>query len=144
MNDRKSTSGYVFLLAGGAISWSSKKQSSVVLSSTEAEYIAGAHAAKKLVWLRRLLNELSLRTDAATILLMDNQSAMAIARNLEFHDRTKHIDMRYHFLCLKVENEELNPTYIPTEEQIADVLTKALCREKHEKFSEGMGIRRLG
>ena len=134
----------MFLLAGGAISWSSKKQSSVALSSTEAEYIAGAHAAKELVWLRRLLNELGLRTDAATILLMDNQSAMAIARNPEFHDRTKHIDVRYHFLRLKVENEELDPTYIPTEEQIADVLTKALCREKHEKFSEGMGIRRLG
>jgi hypothetical protein len=142
VNDRKSTSGYVFLLAGGAISWSSKKQSSVALSSTEAEYIAGAHAAKELVWLRRLLSELGLELNAATTLLMDNQSAMTIARNPEFHDRTKHIEVRYHFLRLKVEDGELVLAYVPTGEQIADVLTKALCREKHLRFSEGMGIRR--
>jgi hypothetical protein len=144
INDRKSTSGYVFTLAGGAVSWSSKKQSSVALSSTEAEYIAGAHAAKEVVWLRRLLSELGAGTNDPTIVHMDNQSAMTIARNPEFHDRTKHIEVRYHFLRQKVESEELELEYIPTGEQIADVLTKGLCREKHLKFSEGMGIRRLG
>ena len=141
-SDRKSTSGYVFLLAGGAVSWSSKKQSSVALSSTEAEYIAGAHAAKEVVWLRRLLSELGLTSDNSTTLLMDNQSAMTIARNPEFHDRTKHIEVRYHFLRVKVENGELELEYVPTGEQVADILTKGLGREKHLKFSEGMGIRR--
>ena len=75
---------------------------------------------------------------------MDNQSAMAIARNLEFHDRTKHIDVRYHFLRQKVDSNELNPSYVPTSEQVADILTKTLTREKHIKFCDAMGIRHPG
>lgn len=71
---------------------------------------------------------------------MDNQSTMTIAQNPEFHNRTKHIKVQYHFLRLKVKDSELVLAYIPTEEQIADVLTKALCWEKHLRFSEGMDI----
>ena len=141
VNDRKSTSGYVFMLGGAAISWSSKKQAAVALSSTEAEYIAAAHAAKEALWLRRLLTELGMPMISPTTLHIDNQSAIAIARNPEFHDRTKHIEVRYHFLRLLVENEQIAPTYLPTGEQIADALTKGLSREKHEKFSELMGLR---
>jgi hypothetical protein len=98
VNNRKSTSGYMFKLAGAAVSWSSKKQTSVALSSTEAEYISGAHTAKEAVWLRQLLSELGLDTSSPTILHIDNQSTIAIAKNPEFHDRMKHIDVRYHFL----------------------------------------------
>src|SRR5712692_3909452 len=87
VNDRKSTSGFVFMLGGAAISWSSKKQATVALLSTEAEYLAGAHAAKEAVWLRRLLGELGQDTNSPTALHIDNQSAIAIARNPEFHDR---------------------------------------------------------
>jgi hypothetical protein len=83
VNDRKSTSGFIFMLAGGAISWGSKKQSAVALSSTEAKYIAATHAAKEVVWLRRLLIELKQKIDGPTILCMDNQSAIAIAQNPE-------------------------------------------------------------
>ena len=144
VNDRKSTSGFVFMLGGAAISWSSKKQTSVALSSTEAEYIAAAHATKEVVWLRRLLTELSLDLSPPTILHVDNQSAIAIARNPEFHDRTKHIEVRHHFLRHKVEAEEICLEYISTEDQVADVLTKGLVREKHERFSGAMGVRRLG
>ncbi len=86
INDRKSTSGYMFKLAGAAVSWSSKKQTSVALSSTKAKYIAGAHAAKEVVWLRQLLSELGLGTRHPTTLLIDNQSAIAIAKNPKFHD----------------------------------------------------------
>jgi hypothetical protein len=142
VNDRKSTSGFVFMLGGAAISWSSKKQAAVALSSTEAEYLAGAHAAKEAVWLRRLLGELGQDTHLPTALHIDNQSAIAIARNPEFHDRTKHIDVRYHFLRHKVEAEEIELPYVPTEDQIADVLTKGLVREKHERFAKEMGLRR--
>ena len=142
VNDRKSTSGFVFVLAAGAICWSSKKQASVALSSTEAEYIAAAHATKEVVWLRRLLNELGQATKAPTHLHIDNQSAIAIARNPEFHDRTKHIDVRYHFLRQRVDDEEILLTYLPTDDQIADVLTKGLARAKHKRFSEEMGLRR--
>jgi hypothetical protein len=88
VNDRKSTSGYVFLLGGGAISWGSKKQAAVTISSTEAEYIAAAHAAKEAVRLRRLLSELGVDTSSPTHIFVDNQPAMVIARNPEFHDRT--------------------------------------------------------
>jgi transposase InsO family protein len=143
VNDRKSTSGFVFMLGGAAVSWSSKKQTSVALSSTEAEYIAAAHATKEVVWLRRLLIDLGLDLDSPTTLHVDNQSAIAIARNPEFHDRTKHIEVRHHFLRHKVEGKEIHLEYIPTEEQTADILTKGLVREKHERFSTAMGLRRL-
>jgi len=79
VNDRKSTFSFIFMLTGGAISWGSKKQSAVVLLSMEAEYIAAAHAAKEVVWLRRLLIELKQKVEEPTILTMDNQSAIAIA-----------------------------------------------------------------
>ena len=142
VNDRKSTSGFVFMLAGGAVCWSSKKQASVALSSTEAEYIAAAHATKEVVWLRRLLSELGQAIDVPTHLHIDNQSAIAIARNPEFHDRTKHIDVRYHFLQQKVDSKEILLAYLPTNDQIADALTKGLPRAKHERFSKEMGLRR--
>jgi Reverse transcriptase (RNA-dependent DNA polymerase) len=142
VNDRKSTSGFVFLLAGAPISWSSKKQTSVALSSTEAEYIAAAHATKEAIWLRRLLTDFGIDTYSPTTLYIDNQSAIAIARNPEFHDRTKHIDIRHHFLREKVEDNQVALEYVPTNEQIADVLTKGLVRDKHDRFFIGMGLHR--
>jgi len=142
VNDRKSTSGYAFTLSGGAISWSSKKQSAVALSSTEAEYIAGAHAAKEAIWLGRLFAGLQQPSSFPIPLLIDNQSAIAIAKNPEFHDRTKHIDIRYHFLRHKVESGDIILDYVPTNDQSADVLTKGLAREKHERFSRDLGLRR--
>jgi hypothetical protein len=130
------------MLGGAAVSWGSKKQTSVALSSTEAEYIAAAHAAKEAIWLRRLLTELRESLKLPTTLFIDNQSAMAIARNPEFHDRTKHIEVRYHFLRQVVDDGEIHLEYLPTGEQIADVLTKGLSREKHEVFVRKMGLRR--
>jgi len=92
-NDRKSTSRYAFTLGGGATSWSSKKQSAVALSSTEAEYIAGGHAAKEAVWLRQLLSDLKQNTTEPTTIHIDNQLSITLAHNPEFHDRTKHVDI---------------------------------------------------
>ena len=126
LSDRSLTSRYVYRLAGGAISWSSKKQSSITLLSTEAEYIAGAHVTKEVIWLRHLLAEIGLPDDNLTTLLMDNQSTIAIAKNPQFHDRTKHIEVCHHFLHHKVEEEEMELEYIPTNEQVVDVLTKGL------------------
>jgi len=140
LSDRSSTSGYVYQLAGGAISWSSKKQLSIALSSTEAEYIAGVHATKEVVWLRQLLAELGLLDDDPTILHIDNQSAMAIAKNPQFYDRTKHIEVWHHFLCHKVEDGEIRLEYVPTGDQVADALIKGLNQEKHNKFAREMGL----
>jgi len=140
INDWKSTSGYVFILTGGAISWSSKKQGSIALSSTEAEYIAATHTAKEAIWLRQLLTELLHPLDSPTTLFVDNQSTIAIAKNPKFHDQTKHIDVCYHFLQQKVDNSKITLSYIPTNAQPANALTKRLCREKHNKFMLEMGI----
>ena len=142
VNDRKSTSGYMFKLAGGAVSWSSKKQGCVALSSTKAEYVAGAHTAKEAIWLGQLFAGLQQPSTFPIPLLIDNQSAIAIVKNPEFHDRTKHIDIRYHFLRHKVESGELTLDYLPTSDQPADVLTKGLSREKHERFVKDIGLRR--
>jgi len=141
VNDRKSTSGYIFTLSGGAISWSSKKQSAVALSSTEAKYITGTHAAKEAIWLRQLFAGLQQPSSFPIPLHIDNQSAIAIAKNPKFHDRTKHIDIHYHFLCHKVESGDITLDYVSTNDQPADVLTKGLAREKHKKFSKELGLR---
>jgi hypothetical protein len=146
VNDRKSTSGFVFMLAGGAISWSSKKQPSVALSSTEAEYIAGAHATKEAIWLKNLVSEIwkdQIKNSPIT-LYIDNQSAIAIAKNPEFHDRTKHIEVRHHFLRQQVDSKSIELKYLPTDKQVADVLTKGLAREKHERFTANMGVHHAG
>ena len=126
LSDCSLTSGYVYRLVGGAISWSSKKQSSVALSSTKAKYIARAHTAKEVIWPRHLLAEIGLHDDNPTTLLMDNQSAIAIAKNPQFHNRTKHIEVHHHFLHHKVKKEEMELEYIPMNEQVADALTKGL------------------
>jgi hypothetical protein len=97
-NNHKSTSGYVFKLAGSTVSWSLKKQTSVVLSSTEVEYIMAAHVAKEAIWLRHFLTEIGQPILSPTILHVNNQSAITITWNPEFHDHTKHIKVRYHFL----------------------------------------------
>ena len=97
-DDRHSTSGYmyVFLMTGGAVTWFSKKQAIVALSTSEAEYVALSAATQKLAWLRRLLNDLKVAPNGPT---EDNQGAIAIARNSTAHARTKHIDIRYHYVC---------------------------------------------
>jgi hypothetical protein len=133
-------SGFLCMLAGGAMSWGSKKQGSVALSSTEAEYIATAHAAKEVIWLRRLLSELHQLLPSPTTLCIDNQSAIAIAKNPEFHDRTKHIKVHHHFLHQKVKQQELSLKYTPTNTQPADALTKGLTLKKHDRFVSEMGV----
>lgn len=94
---RRSTSGFVFIFGSGAISWSSQLQKCVTLSSTEAEYVAGAQAIKDLVWIRQLFSDLEIRI-GSTVLKMDKQSTIRLVKNPEFYKRTKHIDIMYHFI----------------------------------------------
>ena len=141
MDDRRSISGYTFITARGAISWSSKKQPSIALSSTEAESMAATAAAKEATWLEVLFSEIKpLLTRMPVKLLIDNQSAMSLAKNATFHNRTKHIAIRHHYIREKVDEGEIVLEYLPTAEQVADVLTKPLSREKHICFIEGMGL----
>jgi transposase InsO family protein len=139
-NDRKSISGYAFLLGGGAITWNSKKQTIVALSSAEAEYVAEAHAAKEAIWLRQLLDSLGFPQVNPTVIWADNQAAIKLTQNSIFHSRTKHIDTRLHFLRDKVQDNTIVYDYVPTRENIADVFTKGLPKESHTRFSEDVGV----
>jgi hypothetical protein len=133
-DDRKSTSGFMFSLGSGAVSWISKKQPSVVLSSSEAEYVAINSAACQAVWLRRILGGLSQPQDQPTVIHCDNQSTIAMSKNPVQHGRTKHIDIRVHFIGDLVADQQVELKYVNTEEQVADILTKALDKGKFEFF----------
>ena len=139
-NDRKSISGYVFMLGGGAITWSSKKQNVVALSSAEAEYVAETHAAKEAIWLRHLLDFMGFTQTNPTIIWADNQAAIKLTQNATFHARTKHIDTRLHFLRDKVNDNSIVYDYVPTQQNIADVFTKGLPKQTHRGFAEDIGV----
>lgn len=140
IDSRRSISGYVFSLGSGAVSWSCKKQPTVALSSTEAEYRAAQLATREAVWLRRFLEEIDERQSSATIIHCDNQSCIKIAKNPVFHARTKHIEIHYHFVREKVLAGEVELRFCPTEDQVADIFTKGLSREKFQKFRTMLGV----
>lgn len=126
LDDRHSTSGNLFIMAGGTISWTSKKQATVSLSTAEAEYIALSTATQEAIWLRRLLVDLSSKQSSPTVIMGDNQGSIAIARNPVSHNRTKHIDIRYHFIRKALQDGATDLCFCPSSEMIADVLTKPL------------------
>ena len=126
---RRSTTGHVFMLAGGAISWESTRQRTVALSTTEAEYMALTCATKEAVWLRQLLKDLGFPQRQATRIWEDNQGCIALARNPVHHKRSKHIDIRYHFIRERVQSSEIDPQYVPSRENLADIFTKPLASE---------------
>jgi len=128
------------MVDGGAVSWSLKKQELVTLSTTEAEYVAATHAAKEAVWLRRLIGELFSTVTEPTTLFGDNQSAIALAHGGQYHARTKHIDIRYHFIRYIIEAGSIKLIYCPTDDQTADTLTKALLSVKAKHFANAMGL----
>jgi len=130
-----------FKIAAGAISWSSKKQANVALSTAEAEYVSGCLGTQEAIWLRRFIGGLG-ETLNTPILNMDNQGAIALGKNPVHHSRTKHIDIKYHFIREKVLNKEINLKYCPTQDMIADTLTKALAKPAFEKFTRMMGLDR--
>ena len=125
VNDQKSASGYVFLLSGGAVSWKSQKQRCVALSTAEAEYVAMASAAQESVWLKQLMGELTNSdAEAPTLIYEDNQSAIAMAKNPQFHGRAKHIDIKHHYIRDQVTEGAIALKYCPTIDMIADILCK--------------------
>lgn len=139
-DDRHAISGYAFMINGGAISWAAKRQEIVSLSTTESEYVAITHASKEGLWLRSLLSQLFSTTLETTTLFSDNQSAIALTQDHQYHPRTKHIDIRYHFIRWIVENGSLRLLYCPTEDMIADALTKPLPSPKVKHFANELGL----
>ena len=143
LNDRKSTSGYLFQISGAAISWRSKKQTCVALSTAEAEYIALASASQEAMWLRQLTTDLKSKPTGAIVIFEDNQSAICIAKNPQFHGRSKHIAIKYHFIREQVHNNTVTLKYCSTNNMIADMLTKGLSGEQFAKLRHMAGIRSM-
>jgi hypothetical protein len=138
--DRKSISGYLISMAGGAVSWSSKKQTSVALSTAEAEYMAATHVAKQVLWQRSLFTELNFEFPTTSTIFTDNQAAISISHHPEFHSRTKHIDIAYHFLRDLIADGTLNTIYVNTLENLADLFTKGFPRQRHEDLTYRIGV----
>lgn len=141
-DDRRSFTGFAFFLAGAAITWESRKQQTVALSSTEAEYMALSSASKEAVYLRRFIQELGFPelVDAPTELNGDNLSALQLVKNPVYHSRTKHIDVRVHFIREIFGKHSIDLKYVPTNDMIADILTKNLNKSKHSDLSQKLGL----
>lgn len=137
---RRSTSGYVFIFAGGAISWRSCLQSCTSSSTTEAEYVAASEASKEAIWLARLLGNLDI--EQVPVLHSDSQSAIALAKNPVFHSKSKHIEVRYHFIRDILADKRLQLVKVHTDDNPADALTKSLASERFDHCTELMGVER--
>jgi hypothetical protein len=135
-----STSGYVVKMGTGAVSWSSKLQSIVALSTTEVEFVAAVSAGQEAIWMRQFLGELGYAPAGPALMLMDNQSAMQVAKNPEHHGRMKHLDLRFFWLRDEVTKRHLAVHYVPTADMAADILTKPLARVKVQRGRELLGI----
>ncbi|XP_044585033.1 secreted RxLR effector protein 161-like [Cotesia glomerata] len=136
---RRSRSGYVFMLNNAPLSWCSKKQNIVSLSTTEAEYIALGHGVKEAIWLKRMLKELGIQCGSVPM-NVNNQSAIKLASNPEFHKRTKHIEVRYHFIREVVEKGTIVLAYVKTQEQLADIFTKPLPKHQLQYIRQKLRI----
>ena len=137
---RHAISGFAFLIDGAAVSWASRKQELVTLSTAEAEYVAATHAAKESIWLRRLTESLYGPLPSPTPLLCDNQAALRLATDDNYHARTEHIDICFHFIRQTISAGHIDIKYCPTQDMTADILTKALPKYKIAIHSQNLGV----
>jgi anthranilate/para-aminobenzoate synthase component I len=126
LEDRKSTTGFAFFMGETTFTWTSKKQSIVALSTCEAEYIVAASCVCHAIWLRKLMEDLQQKQSKATRIFVDNKSAIALAKNPVHHERSKHIDTRFHFIKEHIKEGDVELVHVKTHEQIADIFTKPL------------------
>ena len=143
LDDRKSTSGYVFTMSGAAVNWMSKKQNCVELSTAEAEYMAFSMAAQESTWLEPLLHELNEKSEEPIMIYEENQSTICMAMNPKFHGRAKHIDIRHHYVREQVSDKKISLKYCPSQGIITDILTKGLGGVQFNKLREMSGIYEL-
>ncbi|MCO5605254.1 hypothetical protein L7F22_059434 [Adiantum nelumboides] len=136
---RKSTFGYVFTFTEGAVSWISRLQKCVALSTTEAEYVAATEASKEALWLMRLVEEFGIKSQVP-VLHCDSQSAIMLARNPVFHAKTKHIEVKYHFIRSVLDDKSITLVKVHTDDNLADLLTKSLPAERFAYCRQMMGI----
>ena len=139
-DDTRSTSGYAFHIGSRVVSWSSKKQPIVSLSSTEAEYKALCTATCEAIWLRRILEDVGEKQKVPTIIQCDNQSSIKLANNPVYHARSKHIETHYHFVREKIQSNEIDVLYCNTNDNVADIFTKPLGKAKFVICRDKIGV----
>ena len=140
MDERKSTSGGTFFLGNSLVSWLSKKQGSISLSTTEAEYIAATTCCTHVLWMIQTLANLEVKYTALIPIHFDNTSIISVSKNLVFHSKTKHIPIKYHFLREQVTNTVVSLHYIPSKDQIVDIFTKPLEKSQFEYLRQKLGM----
>lgn len=140
IDKRRSCTGQVIIMSNGAISWQSKRQATVALSSTEAEYMAMSSAICEIIWMQQLASELDKNFKVGTTLLCDNESAQKLSLSDAYRPRTKHIDIRYHHMRQKIEDGVINIEHVATTDNVADALTKAVSKDKVLYCAKGMGL----
>ncbi|XP_050890592.1 secreted RxLR effector protein 161-like [Lathyrus oleraceus] len=131
LDDRKSTSGFVFLMCGGVIAWSSKKQPIVALSTTEAEYIAAVSCATQGIWMKRILAKIGKNHDDYIVIRCDNSYTIQLSKNPVFHGRSKHIEVRFHYPRDQTREGRVKLIHCGTQDQVADIMTKPLKQARH-------------
>ena len=142
-DDRKSTAGYVFTLGSGPITWACKKQAAISLSSAEAEYRGAVEASKEALWLRQILSEFGFQQQHPTTLWCDNQSAIQLCKDPVQHQRSKHIELHMHFIRKLIHDHVLEVQYCSTDDQVADIFTKALTEAKFTKLRYMLGVQEV-
>jgi hypothetical protein len=140
VDSRKSMTGYAVLLNGNVVAWGSKKQPTVAMSTAEAEYMGMSAATEELMWMRQFLEEIGLKYRKPIILRTDNQTARIIAKGEVSSTRTKHIDIRHHQVRDEIERGDIDVVWVPTEKQIADILTKCLPTDRFLELRADMNV----
>ena len=143
LDDHKSTSGYIFQVEGGSVSWKCSKQSCVALSTAEAEYMALSSAVQEAIWMRQLLSELKKEPMKSTTIYEDNQSAICLTKNPQFHGRSKHMDIKYHFIRDQVNDGMVEVKYCKSEDMLADIMTKGLYGERFTRLRRMVGVEKM-
>ena len=141
-DDRKSITGFVITLAGGPISWRSRKQRITTLSTNEAEYVALCEVTREITYLRKLMNELGFTNfiDKPIVIHVDNQGTIALANDIHCSERSKHVDTQKHFVLEQINSQCIQLKYTPSKKNLADIFTKIVCAERTTELSTKIGM----
>ena len=138
---RRSTSGYVFIMAGGAVAWSSKRQATVALSTVEAEYVAMSRCAQQMLWMHSWLSEVEIEFTLPGIIKGDNRGAIALMKNTKDHGKVKHIDMRHHYIRELLKTGSITMEQVSSADNLTDLFTKPLPRDHHHRLLAALDIK---
>lgn len=137
---RRSTSGYVFMMSGGAVAWRSKRQVTVALSTVEAEYVAMSRCVQQMSWMHNWLDEVKIKHSLPGTIKGDNRGAIALTKNTKDHGKVKHIDMRHHYIRELLQSGAITMEQVPSTDNLADLFTKPLPRDHHHRLLTALNI----